>query len=220
MYTDQLFTGQREITGLGIYHYNARFYSPKMGRFLSADTLIPSYINPQHLNRYMYVVGNPIRYNDPTGHAEPAPDDGGCYPCEQYPIPSPQWPVPQPEPPQPDPEEPEPPQDPGPIIVIPNPGEIILSPIIPGTSPLYPPTDGYCKALEQAYNDILSQIKAIAEEIRKLRKELSDTDDTGRIVAIEKEILKLAGQQLQLLKQADKIKNFAKNVGCAVGGWQ
>ena len=29
MLTDKLFTGQREITGLGIYHYGARFYSPK-----------------------------------------------------------------------------------------------------------------------------------------------------------------------------------------------
>jgi len=27
--TDRLFTGQREMTGLGIYHYGARFYSPK-----------------------------------------------------------------------------------------------------------------------------------------------------------------------------------------------
>jgi hypothetical protein len=28
LYTDKLYTGQRDITGLGIYHYNARFYSP------------------------------------------------------------------------------------------------------------------------------------------------------------------------------------------------
>jgi uncharacterized protein RhaS with RHS repeats len=33
IYTDKLFTGQREMTGLGIYHYGARFYSPKTGRF-------------------------------------------------------------------------------------------------------------------------------------------------------------------------------------------
>ena len=41
MKTDKLFTGQREITRLGIYHYRARFYSPKLGRFLSADTIVP-----------------------------------------------------------------------------------------------------------------------------------------------------------------------------------
>ena len=44
IYTDRLFTGQREMrrpelvegAGLGIYHFNARFYSPKLGRFVSA----------------------------------------------------------------------------------------------------------------------------------------------------------------------------------------
>jgi RHS repeat-associated protein len=71
--TDRLFTGQREITGLGIYHYGARFYSPKLGRFLSADSIVPGYANPQSLNRYSYVNNNPLRYVDPTGHR---PDDG------------------------------------------------------------------------------------------------------------------------------------------------
>jgi RHS repeat-associated protein len=32
IYTDKLFTGQREMAGLGIYHYGARFYSPRVGR--------------------------------------------------------------------------------------------------------------------------------------------------------------------------------------------
>ena len=68
MQTDKLFTGQREMAGLGIYHFNARFYSPKLGRFLSADTLVPRHANPQAWNRYSYVLNNPIRYTDPTGH--------------------------------------------------------------------------------------------------------------------------------------------------------
>jgi RHS repeat-associated protein len=68
MLTDKLFTGQREMTDLGIYHYNARFYSPYINRFLSADTIVPGYANPQNLNRYSYVLNNPLRYNDPTGH--------------------------------------------------------------------------------------------------------------------------------------------------------
>jgi len=77
--TDELFTGQREMTGLGIYHYGARFrvappkrsgagYSPKLGRFLSADTIVPGAANPQAWNRYSYVLGNPLKYIDPTGH--------------------------------------------------------------------------------------------------------------------------------------------------------
>jgi RHS repeat-associated protein len=70
MYTDQLFTGQREMTGLGIYHYGARFYSPKLGRFLSPDTIVPGATNPQAYNRYSYVLGNPLRYTDPAGHGQ------------------------------------------------------------------------------------------------------------------------------------------------------
>ncbi len=69
LYTDKLFTGQREMEGLGIYHYGARFYSPTLGRFLSPDSIIPGAANPQNLNRYSYVLNNPLRYVDPTGHA-------------------------------------------------------------------------------------------------------------------------------------------------------
>lgn len=68
MYTDKLLTGQRQVTGLGIYHYQSRFYSPKLGRFLSADTIVPGMANPQNLNRFSYVGNNPIRYTDPTGY--------------------------------------------------------------------------------------------------------------------------------------------------------
>ena len=75
MFTDRLFTGQRAMAGLGIYHYGARFYSPKLGRFLSPDTIVPSFANPQNLNRFGYVINNPVRYTDPTGHVCTDPDD-------------------------------------------------------------------------------------------------------------------------------------------------
>ncbi|MDQ1301913.1 MAG: hypothetical protein QG637_1835, partial [Chloroflexota bacterium] len=67
--TDYRFTGQRseEATLGSLYDYNARFYSPALGRFLSADTIVPSPGNPQSLNRYAYVLNNPLRYTDPTG---------------------------------------------------------------------------------------------------------------------------------------------------------
>ena len=78
MLTDKLFTGQREMAGLGIYHYQARFYSPKLGRFLSPDTIVPSYTNSQSLNRFSYVLNNPLRYNDPTGHMQQVDDGGSC----------------------------------------------------------------------------------------------------------------------------------------------
>ena len=56
------------MTGLGIYHYQSWFYSPKLGRFLSADTIVPNPFNPQDFNRYSYVRNNPVRYIDPSGH--------------------------------------------------------------------------------------------------------------------------------------------------------
>ncbi len=65
--TDKLFTGQR-LDQTGLYDYKARYYDPEIGRFISADTVVPNPSNPQALNRYSYVVNNPLRYNDPTGH--------------------------------------------------------------------------------------------------------------------------------------------------------
>ena len=53
---------------LGLYYYNARYYLPGLGRFLSADTIVPDPQNPQSLNRYTYVLNSPINFSDPTGH--------------------------------------------------------------------------------------------------------------------------------------------------------
>ncbi len=52
----------------GLYNYNARLYNPSLGRFISADTIVPDPSNPQALNRYSYVINNPIMYTDPSGH--------------------------------------------------------------------------------------------------------------------------------------------------------
>jgi len=46
----------------------ARWYDPALGRWLSADTIIPDFTNPQSLNRYTYCLGNPLGYVDPSGH--------------------------------------------------------------------------------------------------------------------------------------------------------
>ncbi|MFC2005302.1 hypothetical protein ACFLUY_03660 [Chloroflexota bacterium] len=39
-----------------------------MGRFVSADTLVSGFNNPQAINRLSYVTNNPLKYIDPTGH--------------------------------------------------------------------------------------------------------------------------------------------------------
>ncbi|MFB0536813.1 MAG: PKD domain-containing protein, partial [Anaerolineae bacterium] len=69
--TDYTFTGQRLDGGIGLMHYGARFYSPRLGRFVSADTIVPDYNAPQALNRYSYVLNRPLQGGDPTGHQGP-----------------------------------------------------------------------------------------------------------------------------------------------------
>jgi RHS repeat-associated protein len=65
--TDKQFTGQR-LDGTGLYYYNARYYDPIIGRFISADTIVPNPANPQAFNRYSYCLNNPLKYIDPSGH--------------------------------------------------------------------------------------------------------------------------------------------------------
>ncbi len=78
--TTYRFTGQREDASIGLYFYHARYYDPAVGRFISADTIVPQPGNPQSLNRYSYVGNQPLIYIDPTGHAQVCGSDvdGGC----------------------------------------------------------------------------------------------------------------------------------------------
>jgi len=47
---------------------NGRIYDGRLGRFLQADPHIQEPNNSQSLNRYSYVVNNPLSYTDPTGY--------------------------------------------------------------------------------------------------------------------------------------------------------
>ncbi len=62
------FTGQDYDDSFGLYYYNARYYDPSIGRFMSADTVVPDAWNAQAYNRYSYALNNPINYVDPSGH--------------------------------------------------------------------------------------------------------------------------------------------------------
>jgi RHS repeat-associated protein len=68
--TDYHFTGQRFDSYIKLTVMDARWYDAQLGRWISPDTIIPDPANPQSLNRFAYVRGNPLRYVDPTGHQE------------------------------------------------------------------------------------------------------------------------------------------------------
>ena len=60
--------GQRNEIEIGLYYYYARYYDPQLGRFISADTIIPEAGKSQGYDRYAYTNNNPINFNDPSGH--------------------------------------------------------------------------------------------------------------------------------------------------------
>jgi len=70
-------TGQRLDDSTDLLYYGARYYDPALRRWVQADTIVPNPQNPQALNRYSYVLNNPLRYTDPTGHwtFETEPDE-------------------------------------------------------------------------------------------------------------------------------------------------
>lgn len=63
------FTDQEKDCSTGFYNYDARHYDPKASRFISPDSLLPDPYDPQQLNRYAYARNNPLKYVDPSGHA-------------------------------------------------------------------------------------------------------------------------------------------------------
>jgi RHS repeat-associated protein len=64
-----LFNG-KEKDSTELYYYGARYYDPEIGRFLTRDIIIISYLNPQGLNRYTYCKNNSLAYIDPDGKME------------------------------------------------------------------------------------------------------------------------------------------------------
>jgi RHS repeat-associated protein len=66
--TDFTYTFQRNLPDTGLMDYKARFYSPKLAKFIQPDSIVPGAGNPQSFNRYAYVGNSPINYTDPSGH--------------------------------------------------------------------------------------------------------------------------------------------------------
>lgn len=77
--TDYKFTGKELDGETDLYHYEARYYDPLIGRFASVDPLVLDEAqssstklvdildNPQLLNAYSYAANNPVNRVDPTG---------------------------------------------------------------------------------------------------------------------------------------------------------
>jgi RHS repeat-associated protein len=64
--TRQGHTGHEMLDG-GLTHMNGRLYDPVLARFVSADPIVQAPYDLQSLNRYSYVLNNPLCYTDPTG---------------------------------------------------------------------------------------------------------------------------------------------------------
>jgi len=61
---ERLYTSQIYDQGSDLYFYNARYYNPELGTFISADQV-------QGPNRYAYVSDNPVNITDSSGNIAP-----------------------------------------------------------------------------------------------------------------------------------------------------
>lgn len=61
------YTGHLEERDSGMVYAGARWYDPRIGRFMSPDPVGFSVRNPMSFNRYAYANNNPFFYVDPTG---------------------------------------------------------------------------------------------------------------------------------------------------------
>ncbi len=72
------FTGKERDAESGLDNFGARYNASSMGRFMTPDPLGGKLVDPQTLNRYSYVINNPLRYTDPTGLYTCKDDNNQC----------------------------------------------------------------------------------------------------------------------------------------------
>jgi RHS repeat-associated protein len=65
--TPRGFTGHEHLDDYGLVHMNGRVYDSELGRFIQPDPMLDSGI--QGLNRYTYVLNNPLSLTDPSGYS-------------------------------------------------------------------------------------------------------------------------------------------------------
>ncbi len=74
----QQFTGKERDEESSLDYFGARYYSARLGRFVSPDAPFADQFAsaPQSWNLYAYVRNNPLRFLDPTGRRCVKTDDG------------------------------------------------------------------------------------------------------------------------------------------------
>lgn len=80
-----LYSGEQLDKLTGDYYLRARYYDPTIGRFTQEDTYRGDIANPRSLNLYSYVMNNPVKYVDPTGHRAEI-DGEGSYSAKTLPT--------------------------------------------------------------------------------------------------------------------------------------
>lgn len=66
--TTRGFTGHEHIDSECLINMNARVFDPTIGRFMTADSVVPHLWDSQSFNRYSYVNNRPLSFIDPSGH--------------------------------------------------------------------------------------------------------------------------------------------------------
>lgn len=65
--TSRLYNSEPFNGSTGFYDFRARPYDPRTGRFPSLDPIFGDPNAPQTLHKYLFGIGNPVSFSDPTG---------------------------------------------------------------------------------------------------------------------------------------------------------
>ncbi|RJQ53422.1 MAG: RHS repeat-associated core domain-containing protein [Nitrospiraceae bacterium] len=74
------FNGHEYDGESGLYYMGARYYDPKLARFISADTIVPLPFYSQSLNRFSFTLNNPVVLRELNGNCFAA---GAVYSASQ-----------------------------------------------------------------------------------------------------------------------------------------